>query len=284
MKKIFLNGLFAIGILSSYSLVQAQTFVNFTIVQDPVLSLSAGAGSTICSGQMANLQGAAVGGNGAYTYQWSPSISVTNPSSNNTTANPTSTTSFILEVTDGNNCNAFDTVIVTLPFQPLTVDAGTGSTICPGSTASLSGTSNGGYGSNVYLWSPSTGLTSTTTLNTTSNATTTTTYYLTVTDSNLCSSMDSVVVNVLDCSGVNEESQVELLVYPNPSTGIFTISTNYAQQAEIQVTSVTGTIVYVKPFSYLTVHSIDLSDVAKGIYIVTLEVAGNKISKTISIQ
>jgi len=284
MKKIFLGGLLGISILSNSLAVKAQTFVNFTITQDPILSLLAGSDSTICPGQAVNLQGMATGGDGSYAYSWSPSGTVANPLTNNTTATPVNTTLYVLEVADGNNCNTYDTVTVTLPALPLTVDAGTGSTICPGSAASLTGTSTGGYGSNIYLWSPSTALSSTNTLNTTSNATDTITYYLTVTDSNLCTTMDSVVVNVLDCSGINNESEIDLSVYPNPSTGIFTISSSMVNEVKISITSVTGNLVYVQPFVNSSNYLIDLSNVAKGLYIITLESAGQKISKTISIQ
>lgn len=175
---------------------RAQTFINFTINQDPVVTADAGAGSTICDGATANLTGLAGGGNGSYTYQWNPSGSVTSPTNDITTASPSATTVYTLTVTDGNQCSQTDTVLVTLPALPLIADAGTGISLCTAGNTNLSGNASGGYGGYSYIWSPGSTLSDSTALNPTAGVTGTTTFTLTVTDANLCTQTDLVTINL----------------------------------------------------------------------------------------
>ena len=73
--------------------------------------------------------------------------------SNSSSSSPTITTlldeNVYLEVTDANNCMAFDTILVDILDLP-TVDAGVGQSVCPEDTAFLSGSISGGY-STIYF-------------------------------------------------------------------------------------------------------------------------------------
>lgn len=102
---------FGLGI---HSLSSAQTYLNFTFAQAGVLSASAGADDLICPGDSAMIGGAptADGGTSPYVYSWTPSSGVIDPSAANTMAAPGITTNYMLTVTDGENCSAFDTVLV----------------------------------------------------------------------------------------------------------------------------------------------------------------------------
>jgi hypothetical protein len=167
----------------------------------------------------------------------------------------------------------------------LTANAGTGGSICPGSLANLSGNVNGGNGVYTYDWSPSASIVDSAALNTTANPSITTPYLFTVTDGNNCSQTDTVVITVLDCSGIEDINPIaSFLVYPNPTTGIFTLSTQFLKEGKISITSVIGKLVYTKTILIDGNYQIDLSHLAKGVYIVSVESPSQKISKTIAIQ
>lgn len=67
---------------------------------------------------------------------------------------------------------------------------------------------------------------------------------------------------------INEEKQVDLKIYPNPSTGEFTITTNRPMNL-ITVSSFNGTIVYQEKLQNKSVN-IHLNHLSKGAYIVEL--------------
>src|SRR6266699_1836857 len=108
----------------------------------PVISVNS---PTICTG--ANAQLNATGGT---TYVWSPATGLSNPNISNPVANPTSTTSYMVTVTDANGCmNTAPTSVIVNPLPVVTVNS---PTICTGANAQLNAT-----GGTTYLWSPATG-------------------------------------------------------------------------------------------------------------------------------
>lgn len=87
-------------------------------------------------------------------------------------------------------CLGHDTAVYTVYPLPL-ADAGNDVTICETDSTILVAT--GGVN---YVWSPSTGLSTTTNAQVTANPTNTTVYHVTVTDANSCINTDSVTVTV----------------------------------------------------------------------------------------
>ncbi len=112
---------------------QASTALNMTV--------NAGNDTTVCAGTGVQLGGSNIvtGGIATYTYSWSPSLSaVSNP-----TATPTTTTQYVVTVTDNLGFTATDSVIVTVnpsPAQPIVTVP---SVVCSGTTANLSATGTG---------------------------------------------------------------------------------------------------------------------------------------------
>ncbi len=256
----------------------AQTYINFSFNQDPDVTANAGASAIICDGEFANLNGNASGGDGSYTYLWTPSADVIGPSSATTTANPSSTTLYTFSVTDGNNCSKTDTMVVTLPSTPLSVDAGSPSTICMGNNVILTATPGGGYGGNTYDWSPGNIFSDSTSINPTVTPGSTVTCFITVTDAEQCSATDSVTITVIDCSGIEDESNAGTMqVYPNPSNGIFTLlldQLNANDLYDIKIFNVAGSIVYQKEYPGNGSFPVDLSSLAAGMYTLTLYHSG----------
>ena len=156
-----------------------------TVHVNPDPPANAGPDQSICIGLSANLNAS-----GGTSYAWSPATGLNNSTISNPVADPTSTTSYIVTVTDVNGCSAQDTMVLTVNPQPI-VSAGANQTICFGQSTSLNAT--GGIN---YIWSPPAGLSNTAISNPTANPTDTTTYTVTVTDLHGCTNTSDVIVNV----------------------------------------------------------------------------------------
>ncbi len=93
-----------------------------------------------------------------------------------------------------NGCTA-GPITLNVTIQPIPViNAGPNSTICAGSSVTL--TSTGAGGSGIYLWTPSTGLSNPNISNPVASPTTSTHYTITVTTSAGCTNIDSVFIFV----------------------------------------------------------------------------------------
>jgi hypothetical protein len=74
----------------------------------------AGSDQSIEQGESIRIGGdpAATGGNGDFTYTWSPEIDLDDPNASNPQASPTDTTDYILTIKDENQCSDSDTVTI----------------------------------------------------------------------------------------------------------------------------------------------------------------------------
>lgn len=170
---------------------------------------------------------------------------------------------------------------ITLHFtinQPpaLVADAGGDKTIHQGEKVQLGSTTtaSGGKGDYTYQWTPSTGLDGTDTANPLAAPDTTITYTVIVTDANGCTETSQAVVTVDQPTGL--ESPLDPLginVFPNPSPGLFTVTTNESISGGvllIEVISPLGQTVYTEDIhdAHLGLKlSIDLSALGKGMYL-----------------
>ena len=178
-------------------------------------SAQAGFPSAFCEGTGGSqLLGSSLGGAAPYYYTWWCDSVITfcgldSVYDNDPVANPTATTKYYLQITDGNGCiSLVDSVIVTVKANPI-ADAGKDIFIChdPGPGANLNGTvtnSAQAPGPYIYQWTPGSGLNDSTILNPYARPDTTTIYTLVITSSgNGCTSkptttdtLSSVAVNV----------------------------------------------------------------------------------------
>jgi gliding motility-associated-like protein len=126
---------------------------------------------------------------GGDNYSWSNAASLSAPTASVTLAFPSTTTDFIVTVTDLNGCQDTDTVRVTVnPLPP--VDAGADQTICVGTAANLLAT-----GAVGYQWAPANSLSASNIANPVASPTLNTTYYVLGTDANGCQNLDSMQVD-----------------------------------------------------------------------------------------
>ncbi|MEZ5017655.1 MAG: PKD domain-containing protein [Flavipsychrobacter sp.] len=155
------------------------------VTVNPLPTVNAGNDVAICFGSSTILSAT-----GATSYVWTPSTGLSCTTCANTSANPTSTTTYVVTGTDANGCVNTDTVVITVKPLP-NIQAGNDVAICIGDTTQLQGS-----GAVTYSWTPSTGLSCTTCPDPKAYPTVTTTYILTGTSTNNCTNVDSVIVTV----------------------------------------------------------------------------------------
>lgn len=162
---------------------------DITITVIPGAVADAGADITICTGASTVIGTPSIAG---YTYIWTPVLGLGSTVIAKPSANPDSTTVYVLLVTNiATGCVSTDSVTVTV-LPPPTANAGADQTICAGDSV-LIGTP--GMAGETYSWSPATGLSATNVAQPYAFPSTNTTYTLTVSNAG-CSASDVVNVNV----------------------------------------------------------------------------------------
>jgi subtilisin-like proprotein convertase family protein len=186
-------------------------------------------------------------GQGGVTYSWSPVTGLSNASIANPVANPTSTTTYIVTVTDNvTGCTATDDVTVTVNPLPVITKTITDPTCVPGNDGSIDITVTGNA---PYTYSWSTGATTEDVSGLGFG-----TYTVTVTDANLCSATD---VTTLAIPGFTV-------------SGVVTdVTCNAGNDGEIDITASGGTSPY--DYSWSNSSTIeDLTGLTAGTYTVTV--------------
>jgi uncharacterized repeat protein (TIGR01451 family) len=170
----------------------------------------------------------ASGGTPPYTYSWTPSVVLDDPTSPNPSTSAAGT--YTVVVTDANGCQASDSVVVTVIGAP-TVDAGPDVCIAQGGSVQIGGspTASGGEPPYTYSWTPMAGLDDPTLANPIASPSSTTTYTVLVTDSKGCQAVDSVVVAVTTSDvGVTKSDNPDPLTAGSLQPLTYTITvTNY---------------------------------------------------------
>jgi gliding motility-associated-like protein len=174
---------------------------SITITVDTTLPV-ANAGADFTKTCVANTSGKEIGvaAISGVTYSWSPTTNLSDPTSSNPIANPTSSTTYTLMATNPNNgCTSSNTVVVTVDKSTPVANAGTDftKTCATNPTGKLIG-SNAITGV-TYSWLPITGLSDATIANPLANPSATTTYTLiatkTATGCTASASVNAIVNN-----------------------------------------------------------------------------------------
>ena len=227
---------------------------NPTVTQDPISAVCADAGSVVLSG------GLPAGG----TYS---GTGVTAGSFDASAGNQVITYTFM----DGNGCagsasetitvNANPTVSLTLPITlmcanwsatTLTGESPAGGTFTgTGVTGNQFNPATATVGNNVITYS--------------------------FTDGNGCSAQVTNTIVVDLCAGVEDLSASSIVVYPNPSNGIFRISANESVIEEIQVFDISGREIKIQPTMNANEATIDLTSMSAGNYILKVKIDGKTV-------
>jgi gliding motility-associated-like protein len=141
---------------------------------------------TVCEGTNATLSAVGAGGQGPYSYAWTPSTALSATSGSVVTSSSTNTITYTVTLTDNHNCQASDQALMTVNAVPV-VNAGADMNICyTASAIQMTGTPAGGTWSGDYVTSSG--------AYTPVGASTDSLFY-TITQ-NGCSRSDTIVVNV----------------------------------------------------------------------------------------
>jgi gliding motility-associated-like protein len=184
------------------------------VTVNPIPVANAGGDISICPGTSGAIGTATTAG---YTYTWTPPTGLSSTTVSNPTAGPASTTTYSLTVS-ANGCGSTDGVIVSI--GSLVPNAGADVAICNGSSTQLSAS-----GGATYVWSPATGLSSTTIANPVASPTSTTTYTVTATLSG-CSGTDQVIVTVNPLPVSNAGTDISFCSGSTGSLGAATVAGN----------------------------------------------------------
>jgi gliding motility-associated-like protein len=191
----------------------------------PIVTVSADV--SICQGITTTLQAT-----GGVSYQWLPATGLSDPASANPTANPESTTTYTVTVTNASGCSDKKSVTVTV-VKPPVVNAGDDIKMTEGQSVTLNGSATG---DNItYFWTPATGLSNSAILNPIATPTQDITYTLHAIAGNSCGfeTTDDVFVRVYkkvvvpntftpNNDGINDTWNIEALeTYPLSITQVF---------------------------------------------------------------
>lgn len=157
------------------------------------LSANAGSNTGVCPNDSVMIGGnpSATGGTPPYFYSWQPATGLTNPSSANPYAAPSSPTNYTLTVTDAASNSSVDIIFVDT-FPVPNVNAGIDQTILEGMNTLLQGS-----GATQYYWTPTQTLYNQNTATPFAEPGATTIYQLQGLDANGCQNFDNVIVFVI---------------------------------------------------------------------------------------
>ena len=199
----------------------------------PVVSVTS-ASATLCAGQSTQLNAY-----GAGSYLWSPSTGLSSVMGNSVSANPLSTTTYMV-VGSLNGCTASSQITITVyPYPVVLVSPDT--TICSGQSMTL--TANG---ANTYSWSPSLTLSSSTGNPVIAVPPSTTTYTVTG-DQNGCTATAQVTVSVNPLPVVSAYSMNTILCNGQSTVLNATGANSYTWSPLTALSSATGNSVTANP-------------------------------------
>ena len=219
-----------------------------------------GADQAICDGETITLDA----GNFADSYLWD-----NGDTTQTITVGPGT---YSVTVSDAQGCSDSDNITITSNPNP-TVSAGNDTTICVNHTVSL----DAGAGFAGYNWSSSE-TTQTITVDGGTVGVGTHSYTVEVTDSNGCSAMDTVVVNVDACAGITELASQGINVYPNPTSNVVNVELDgWNENATIVLYNMDGKLRNTLTHEGAT-STVDLHGLATGVYVIEIR-SGDRVGK-----
>jgi len=238
--------------------------VSVSVNATPIVIASAD-NDTVCSGTMITLTGG-----GALTYTWDNGVI------DGVAFAASDTLTYLVIGTDANGCSNSSSITVLVYESPSVILSPFSSPLClQGSFITLTGGSPiGGIYSGTGVSSGN--------FNPALAGVGTFPITYTIVGSNGCSNSSVSNITVQDCTGINDNStSQEVLVYPNPTSGSFSIVINSLSYSEllIKIVDVQGKEIFSsfdKDVKGTYIKQINLEDISKGLYFITLS-SGSEI-------
>ncbi len=164
---------------------QGSTTVT-VVVQNTVVVTAAAVNATICP-----LANTSLSANGASTYTWSPSLTLSSANGGTVTATPPASITYTV-IGSTSTCTNSAQVVITVTVNPVISATGNPSVICSGSSSTLTAS-----GANSYTWASSQTLSSPNGVNVTASPNTTTVYTVTGTSPLGCTNFTTVALAVI---------------------------------------------------------------------------------------
>jgi GEVED domain-containing protein/type IX secretion system substrate protein len=191
-----------------------------------------------------------------------------------------------VEITNENGCSKRDSVELFVLDYPV-VDLGADTTVCAFMEIVLDAGEHPDY---TYRWMEDEATTPQYIVDSTGVGLGTKKVWVEVSNKNLCSSSDTILISFKDCTGIPELSSVlEVAVFPNPTDGVFKLkfNTNAELKVNVSIVNQIGKVVLNKKQLNLRGEHIELFDISafsKGLYNVTIESNNSRISKNIILK
>jgi hypothetical protein len=281
----------------AFTITKSQTRLSTLVVNElvPFIVNATATPGSICAGGTSQLNADASGGSGNYSYSWTSIPAGFTSNIKNPVVTPAVTTNYISNVNDG-ALTVTDTVEVSVSPIPV-VNAGNDTIYCETITVIPSNATATNYTSILWTTSGTGTFSSTGSLNTLYYPTTAdkaagfVNLYLTVTPISPCTSTvsDARHIQLDPCNGIQEGDAAKITILPNPSNGLFTITSSSNKNQEVKIT-IYDMNERQKYFDTMFTgvgnlnKNIDLRPCAKGIYILKLEVDGKPVLRKLVIQ
>lgn len=253
--------------------------------------------SVICQGDSSQLNAAATGGSGSYTYSWTSEPTGFVSNLQNPVVNPDTTTRYYITVNDGSGSKT-DSVDVTVNNPPA-IFAGSDTLYCAWQSSFEIEGSGTGIGSVLWTTSGDGSFDNDTLLATSyhpgagdkSNGSVS--LILTAQAAEPCSGevSDTSVIEIDPCTGIPDPATLKLgiQVNPNPTTGLITLTVNNGNKGAIDVTVIDALGKTILRNSFISsartsTFPINLTGQPSGVYMVKVMVNTETVSEKVVVK
>jgi len=212
-----------------------------TIYSLPTIAIAAEY-SIICAGGSSILTAS-----GALTYTWLPATGLSSTTGSTVTASPTTTTTYTVTGTNSNGCKNTAVRTITVNSGAVVSVTPATSTVCQGVSTTLTAT-----GASSYLWSPTTGLSSSTGSSVTATPTSTTTYTVTGTTLTGCAGTSTSTITVNPTPTVAASVPSAVVCLGNTINILASVATTYSWSPSTFLNTTVGASVISTPTSNVT--------------------------------